>query len=83
MFSQVVRDSGDNPQFITYRGEEVAVILPINAYRQMTKPKESLYEFIRNSPLYGTDFPLGEDRGGPVRFFDFFDDEDGTTEGHK
>ena len=51
-FSEVVgRALADGPQTITRRGEEVAVVLSLKDYRRLRKPKQSLVEFLRNSPL--------------------------------
>ena len=58
MFSDAVRAAEAAPQFITVRGEEAAVLLSIDEYRELIRPKQSLYEFIRESPLFGVDLNL-------------------------
>ncbi len=39
------------PQTITRHGKPVAVIVSAEEYRRAKKPKQSLLEFLRNSPL--------------------------------
>jgi prevent-host-death family protein len=51
MLSEVIKASGIKPQVITVRGKETAVILSIEYYKKLTKPKQTLYEFIQSSPL--------------------------------
>jgi prevent-host-death family protein len=57
MLSEVVKLSGREPQFITIRGEERAVILSIEDYRK-TLPKQTLYELIQSSPLRDLELEL-------------------------
>jgi prevent-host-death family protein len=75
MLSEVIREAAKAPQIITYRGEEAAVVLSIEKYHEFIRPKMSFYDFIRNSPLYGTDFeiPLMSDNMG---FQNPFEDEE-------
>ena len=54
MFSKVIKAASKNPQTITIRGTETAVILSIDDYKKLTSPQQSLYEFIQNSPLKDT-----------------------------
>ena len=46
------------PQVVTKHGKEAVVIISISEYRQLTKPKTTLVEFFKNSPLaeQGLDF---------------------------
>ena len=54
--SEVVRLACENePQEITLRGEPTVVVLSRQDYDHLTKPRESLVEFMRRSPLYGED----------------------------
>ena len=58
MFSKVVKAAEASPQTITIRGKETAVILSINEYNRLTRPKQTLYEFIQNSPLCDLELEL-------------------------
>lgn len=50
--SQVLREAATNgPQLITNHGREAGVLLSFEAYRELTRPKTSLVEFFRSSPL--------------------------------
>lgn len=58
-FSEMIdkaRSSG--PQTLTKNGKPVAVLVSIEEWERRTKPKESLVEFFRNSPLYGIELDL-------------------------
>jgi antitoxin Phd len=62
-FSEVVERALHNgPQTVTRRGKEAVVVLSAHKYRQLTKPKESLVEFLMRSPLRGADLDLERDR---------------------
>ncbi len=49
-------------QILTRRGEEVAVVLSFDDYRELKKKRIPLSEFFRNSPLRELD--LTRDRSG-------------------
>jgi prevent-host-death family protein len=66
MLSEVIKASFAGPQIITLRGEETAAVLSIGEYRRLTRPREGIVEFIRNSPLFGTELELPPDQ--PVVF---------------
>lgn len=54
--SQLLRDAAtQGPQLITHHGREAGVLLSFEAYRELTRPKTSLVEFFRTSPLRGAD----------------------------
>lgn len=58
-FSEMIekaRSSG--PQTLTKNGKPVAVIVSIEEWERRTKPKKSLVEFFRNSPLYDSGIDL-------------------------
>jgi antitoxin Phd len=58
-FSEVVKKAlTDGPQIVTRRGVETVVVLSIKDYRAITKPKTSLVQFFRNSPLVDADLDL-------------------------
>lgn len=46
------------PQVITVRGEETAVVVSMNEYRQLTGRQDSLSEFLANSPLKGLELAM-------------------------
>ncbi len=45
----------EGPQSITIHGEPTAVVLSIEEYERLKKPRGSFVEFMRRSPLYGVD----------------------------
>ena len=49
-FSEVVKMAAKAPQSITLRGEPVAVILSIESYRKLVKPRKSLVELLLSAP---------------------------------
>ena len=46
------------PQIVSRRGKEAVIILSIEDYRKMNRPKKGLVEFFRKSPLYGLDLDI-------------------------
>lgn len=52
----------EGPQTITLRGKPAAVLVSFDQYRQLTKPKEKLSEFFKQSPLYGSKIDLERKR---------------------
>jgi prevent-host-death family protein len=71
-FSEVFeRARTEGPQRVTRRGKEAVVILRAEEYQKVTehtKPKESLWEFLRKSPLVGLDLDLERSRELPRDF---------------
>jgi antitoxin Phd len=68
-FSEVVDNAvRKGPQVITRHGVETAVLLSVEEYRKLQKPKTSLVEFFRASPLVGVELDLerSEDVGREV-----------------
>ena len=54
--SELVRDACDHePQEITLRGRPAAVVLSREDYDRLLRPRESLAEFMRRSPLHGAE----------------------------
>jgi prevent-host-death family protein len=68
MLSQVIKSAAMCPQIITVRGEDTAVVLSMEAYRKMTKPKMTTCEFFRNSPLKDVELEKMPDQ--PIIFRD-------------
>ena len=46
------------PQTITRRGKPVVVVVPFQQYSRMARPRTSLVEFLRNSPLRGLELSI-------------------------
>jgi len=65
--SRVIEDAiQSGPQVITRRGTEVAIVISIEEYREMTAKKLKLSEFFAQSPLAGVDLDLSRDKS-PAR----------------
>ncbi len=51
-FSEVVKKAVlSGPQVVTKRGVETVVVISVEEYRKLTKPKTTLTEFFNKSPL--------------------------------
>ena len=70
--SEVVRLASEHePQEITLRGQPIVVVLAREDYDRLTTPLESLVEFMRRSPLYGSEdieFPRDQSLNREVEF---------------
>ena len=65
-FSELVRGAAeDGPQTITVRGRRAAVLLSAEDYDRLKRPKPSLAELLRASPLAGLDLEVERDRSPP------------------
>jgi prevent-host-death family protein len=54
--SEVVRLAAEHePQEITLRGEPTVVVMSREDYDRLTQPQESMVEFMRRSPLFGSE----------------------------
>jgi prevent-host-death family protein len=52
-FSEVLRAvAKEGPQTITRHGDDVAVIIDIEEYRRLTRPKEDLHVLLRRPPYF-------------------------------
>ena len=51
----------EGPQIITRHGDEVAVVISYEDFNRLRKPETSLVEFLRSSPLAGTEIDLKRD----------------------
>jgi prevent-host-death family protein len=61
--SEVVRLCDNEPQWISSRGEEKAVMLSVKEYNRLTTGNHySIGEFFRNSPLFGSGIDLTRDK---------------------
>lgn len=51
-FSNLVETAQQKgPQIVTKHGKEAVVVLSINEYKRLTKPKTTLVDFFKHSPL--------------------------------
>lgn len=61
--SEVVRRAQkEGPQRIQVHGREAAVVVSAEEWAQRTQPKETLFAFLRRSPLYGSGIVLERDK---------------------
>ncbi len=49
------------PQVITKRGEDAVVVMGKEEYDRITRPETSLTDFLRRSPLAGSELDLSRD----------------------
>lgn len=58
------------PQVVTKHGVDTVVVISMDDYRKLTRPKTSLLEFFRKSPLKGMDIDIARDKetGREVNF---------------
>ena len=62
-FSNMVEKAHhDGPQFVTKHGKESVVVLAIEDYQKLNKPKSDLFSFFQNSPLSGINLDLERDK---------------------
>ena len=65
-FSRVVDLAmSDGPQIITRRGKDAVIIIDAQDYARRKKPRQSLVEFLRASPLGGIDLQLDRSKDTP------------------
>ena len=68
-FSELIASAAKGePQVITKNGTATAVVISYSEYKRLTAKKESLSEFLLNSPLRGADIDLtrSKDTGRPT-----------------
>ena len=62
-FSKLVEKAQhEGPQFVTKHGKESVVILSIEEYKKIVKPKSNLFQFIQTSPLSKTLINIERDK---------------------
>jgi len=62
-FSEVVRKSSEEgPQTVTKHGKDSVVVLSVEDYRKLERPKTSLVEFFQKSPLSKVEIDLKRDK---------------------
>lgn len=61
--SQLVKEAiAQGPQTISLRGEPSVIVISVKEYLKLTQPKQSLVQFMKQSPLAGMDLPIGRDK---------------------
>ena len=51
-FSRLVEKARyEGPQFVTRHGKETVVVISVEDYQKLVKPKSNLFNFIQSSPL--------------------------------
>ena len=64
--SELVKEASSGvPQEITLRGTPTVVVLSIQQYKKLKKPKQKLVDFLRQSPLRGELLDLARDKTAP------------------
>ena len=62
-FSKLVEKAQhEGPQFVTKHGKESVVILSIEEYKKIVKPKSNLFQFFQASPLSKTLIHIERDK---------------------
>jgi len=67
--SELVRKAREEgPQVITLRGRDAVVVVSANEFGKLSRPRGSLVDFFRKSPLAGVNLDLARstDTGRPV-----------------
>jgi antitoxin Phd len=65
-FSEVVDKAiKDGPQVVTRRGIETVVIVSMDEYRDLIKPKTDIVDFFQKSPLKDANLDLSRNRDLP------------------
>ena len=68
--SQLVKEAmAHGPQEISLRGEPAVIVISKNQYLRLLKPTPSFIDFIRHSPLIGTNLQI-ERSSSPTRDVD-------------
>ena len=58
-FSEIVNKAlRDGPQVVTRRGKKTVVIMSIEQYQNLVRPKVNIVDFFQKSPLRGKDLDL-------------------------
>jgi len=58
-FSEIVNKAlRDGPQVVTRRGKKTVIIMSVEQYQNLVRPKENLIDFFQKSPWRGEDLDL-------------------------
>ena len=60
--SRLVRDAADEPQEITVHGKPAGVLVSAQRYQDLSGEKPTFLEFLRASPLVGSDLSPKRDK---------------------
>jgi prevent-host-death family protein len=71
--TQLMKEAKIEPQIISKHGINESIVMSISQYEALLGAKESLGIFLRNSPLYNTDWICERDKSG-MRNDQIFDD---------
>jgi prevent-host-death family protein len=64
-FSQLIKSLSKGDQFITYRGELIAVVISKERYEELITPAETLIDFFKKAPLQHIDIKIERSRDLP------------------
>jgi prevent-host-death family protein len=65
-FSNLVeRAHKEGPQIVTKHGKESVVVLSVEDFKKLIRPKTNLYKFLQESPLAGLDLDIARDKKPP------------------
>lgn len=64
-FSQLINSLEKGDQFITYRGDLVAVVVSKKRYDELTTANGTLLDFFKSSPLQDVDLEIERSRDFP------------------
>lgn len=65
--SELVKRAQTQPQYITLHGKSVAVAISRETFDRLSQNQDSLVDFMRRSPLYGSDDIVFERDGSLTR----------------
>ena len=58
-FSEIVNKAlQDGPQVVTRRGKKTVVIMSVEQYQSLVRPRIDIVDFFQQSPMRGEDFDL-------------------------
>ena len=60
-----MRTQHEGPQIVTKHGKKAVVVLSVDDYRKMNRPKNTLLEFIQKSPLRGINIDVSRNKNVP------------------
>jgi len=55
----------EGPQTITLRGKPTAVVISVEEFERLTRPRTRLVDFFRKSPLHGVELDLDRSKDLP------------------
>ncbi len=65
--SELVKNAQVQPQDITLHGKSVAVVISRETFNRLSQAQDSLVDFMRRSPLYGSEDLAFERDKSPTR----------------